>query len=810
MDGFRHDLRVAVRALARRPGFTLVAALSIALAMGFNAGIFSAMNALLLRSAPGVVDPDRAVEVGRTRADGSGFDSFAYPDFVDLRERVPELEELVAWRMLPVSWGTDDGGERLHAIITSPGYFAALGVAPALGRPFGPDEDLPGVSEPVIIVSHRFWRDRLGGDPGVVGSSLDINRSRFTVIGVAPEGVGGHFPLVDTDVWLPIARMDLADPTFDMESFQRRGAIFHNVIGRLAEGATVAQANASVKSVAGRLAEAYPETNAERSARVIALGPIPGGGRGVVAGFLGALMALVGLVLLVAAANVGGMLLARGAAREKEVAIRLAIGSGRGRLVRQQVLEAILLFVLGGAGGLALAYWGTSLVRSVPAPGVEITLDLAPDATVLLFALALAVLTGLAFGLVPALQSTRPELVSSLKDEGRTGRRGSRTRRIFVAVQVGLSIVLVTAGGLLVRSLGAARDASAGFTPDGIHMVSLDLALDGYSPETAPEFESRMLRALEATPGVDAAALAIDLPMDMSEFGGPVWPEGWDDPDGRGRGVDMNVVSDGYFETLRIPVLRGRGFTAADRAGSAPVAVVSETFARDVWGDADPVGMRIRWMSAEADERVVVGVVGDVKNQSLAESPDGMVYVPLAQESRAGVHVMARGPAVGPGMVRRSLLELDPRLAVGMPQTLAEITAVGLLPSRVAAWVAGLLGVLALFLASLGIYGVVAHGVAQRRREIGVRMAVGASARRVLRSVLGDGLRLALPGVAIGAVVALAVARVIRGLLFGVSPADPVTLAAVAILLTGVVVVASLVPARRAAAVEPAEVLRGE
>ncbi|MEJ2503537.1 MAG: ABC transporter permease [Gemmatimonadota bacterium] len=810
MDSFRHDLRIAVRALTRRPGFTLIAALSIALAMGFNAGIFSAVNALLLRSVPGVADPDRAVEVGRTRVGGSGFDSFSYPDFLDLRAEVPELDRLVAWRMLPVSWGSDEGGERITAMIATPGYFAALGVAPERGRAFGPAEDRPGVSEPVAIVSHRFWRERLGGDPAVLGTALDINRSRFTVIGVAPEGMNGHFPLVDVDVWLPFSRIDLAEPTFDPGSFRRRGSISHNVIGRLADGVSVERADAAVRAVMARLAEAYPETNAERSARVMPLGPIPGGGRSAVAGFLGALTALVALVLVVAAANVGGMLLARGAAREKEVAIRLALGSGRGRLVRQLLLEASLLFLLGAAGGLVIAYWATSLVGQVSGPGLQITLDLAPDATVLLFAVATALATGLLFGLVPALQLTRPALVQGLKDEGRTGRRGSRSRRVFVAVQVGLALVLVTAGGLLVRSLAEARAASAGFVPDGVHLVSLDLSLDGYSPADATVFEARMLRAIGAAPDVDAAALALDLPMDMSEFGGPVWPEGWDDPDGRGYTVDMNVVSDGYFETLRIPILRGRGFAEADRYGSEPVAVVSERFAGDVWGDADPIGRRLRWMSADAEERVVVGVVGEVKNQSLGESPDGMVYVPLAQEARTGVHVLARGPGVGAGLLRRTLLDLDPRLAVGMPQTLADITAVGLLPSRVAAWIAGLLGGLGLFLAALGIYGVVAHGVEQRRREIGVRMAVGASAGRVLRSVLGDGIRLALPGIALGGVAALAVARLIRGLLFGVSAADPANLAAVAVLITAVVGLASVIPARRAASVEPADVLRGE
>lgn len=809
MHSFLQDLRLAVRSLVNRPGFTIVAALSIALAIGFNTAIFSAVNALLLRSVAGVDAPERVVEVGRTSR-GSGFDSFSYPDFVDLREGVDELSELAAWRMMALSYGAEDGGEQLVGMAVSPEYFPAMGVRPSAGRFFVAEEDVPGAAPPVVVVSHGFWRTRLGGAPDVVGTAIDVNRTPFTVIGVTAPDFEGHFPLVDVDLWVPIARMDLAEPSFNTENFERRGSVWHHVVGRLAPGVSMERADEAVGAAMSRLAQAYPETNETRGATVMALGPVPGGGRGMVRGFLGALLALVGLVLLVAAANVAGMLLARGAAREREIAIRLALGSGRGRLVRQLVIESLALFLLGAAGGLALAWWGTSLIGAIPVPGVVIALDLTPDRTVLLFTLVLALGTGVLFGLVPALQTSRPELVSALKDEGRTGRRGSRTRRVFVALQVGLTIILVTAGALLVRSLQEARGVSPGFDSQGIHLVAVDLSLDGYTDETGPAFQTVIRDAVATVPGVDHAALAADLPMDMSEWSSPAYPDGWESPDGRGLSADANAVSPGYFEALGIPLVRGRDFRDADRAEGSPVVVVSEEFAREAWGDLDPIGRQLRWSRKDSPPRTVIGVVADVKNQTLGEEVDGMVYLPLTQEYRSAVSVLARGPGVGPGTLRGALLETDPRLSVGPAQTLDEITAVGLLPARVAAYVAGLLGALGLFLSALGIYGVVAHGVVQRRREIGIRMAIGAGAGRVLRGVVADGLKLALPGLVLGGVAALLVARLLRSMLFGISPTDPATLLAVALLLAGTVGVASWVPARKAAAVNPAEALRSE
>ena len=806
METVVQDLRLAVRSLIRSPVFTLIAVASIALGIGFNAAIFSAVNALLLRPVDGLSDPGRVVEVGRTD-DGRGFDSFSHADLLALRESVTALEHLSAWRMGPLSFGAPGGGERVVGMNVSAGYFEALGVPVALGRSIAPHDDRAG-APPVAVVSHRFWRERLGGAPDVVGRVVDINRVPVTVIGVAAQGFTGHFPLIEVEVWLPFLHMALASPGTDPRIFDSHGYISHQVVGRLASGATLAQANAALATVMARLEAEHPDTNEGRGATAVSLGPIPGGGRTIVAGFLGVLMGLVVLILLVAAANVAGMLLARAAAREKEIAIRLAIGSGRARLVRQLVAESLVLFLVGAAGGLLIAWWATTLLSAIPAPGMEIVLDLAPDGAVLGFALALAALTGLLFGLVPALQSSRPELVSALKDEGRTGRRGARTRRAFVVVQVALSLTLLTAAGLLVRSLGQANRMSGGFDAAGIRMVSLGLALDGYTPETTAPFQDALRRALIDRPGIDAVALANDLPMDLSENGAPIWTEGAESEDR--IQADFNAVSPGYFETLRIPLLRGRDFGEADREGAPRVAIVSEALARRVWGEADPLGRRIRWARGDDEPRTVIGVVGEVKNQTLGETVDGMVYLPLAQRHTADVHVLARGPGVTGTTLRAGVLAADPRLSLSDPQSLEAVTGVGLLPARVAALVASLLGGLGLFLAVLGVYGVVAHGVVQRRREIGIRMAIGARAPDVSRMVVLGGLRLALPGLIVGAAGAVAVGRLLRGMLLGISPSDPATLAAVGALLVGSVALASWIPARRASAVDPIEALRSE
>ncbi len=803
------SFRFAGRSLAKRPAFTAIAVLSIALGVGFNTAIVSAANALLLRPVAGVRDPDRVVEVGRTQH-GEGFDTFGYPEFVAFRDDARTLDAVGAWTSRPLSFGGRDGGERVSGMAVSPGYFRALGAVAALGRLFGSEEGARSAPA-VAVVSHAFWRDRLGGDADVVGSTIEVNRQRVTVVGVAEPGFGGHLPMLGTDIWLPITRSDVANPNFEDGLFDGRGASWLMILARLAPGATVSQADGEVRAMMASLEAAYPESNTDRGGRVIPLGPIPGGGRSMVRAFLGVLLALVALILLTAAANVAGMLLASAASREKEIAVRMALGAGRLRVAGQLVAESLLLFLGGGVGGFALAWWGTSLFTRLPLPSPQpILLDLSPDAAVLGFALGVALATGLVFGLLPALQSTRPDLVPALRTGGGAGLRRSGLRRAFAAAQVGVSLVLLASAGLFLRSLQHAGRVDAHFSAGGVEVASLDLALDGYDDEAGPVFQRELLRQLRSAPGVDAAALAIDLPMDLSANGTPVWPEGWRDPNGRGLSADFNVVSPGYFEALRIPVLRGRAFSEADRDGAPLTVMINAAMARAVWGDQDPVGKRLRFGGPDSELRTVVGVVPDVKNQTLGETVEPMTYLPLGQYYRSSGYVLVRGPGIGARELRGAVLAADPKLSLGQVQPLEELAGVGLLPQRVAAVLSTALGALALFLAVLGVYGVVSFAVARRRREMGIRTAVGATAGELVRLVVRGGLRAAAPGLGLGLLAALAVGRLARGFLFGISPLDPVTFGAVAAVLLLAVVAASWIPARRAAALDPVEALRSD
>ena len=528
-------------------------------------------------------------------------------------------------------------------------------------------------------------------------------------------------------------------------------------------------------------------------------------------------MAMVGLILLVTCANVAGMFVARASAREKEIAVRLALGAGRRRLVRQLLTEALAIFLIGGGVGTVLGVGLLSLapIDRLPVP-IPIHVDLSPDLRVLAFALGVTLLTGLVFGLLPALQATRLSLVSSLKDDGGAHAGAGRLRRVFVAGQVGFSLVLLVAAGLLLRSLQRASDVESGFDPTDAYLTMVDLSLEGYDAEEGMVFERRLVDRLRELPGVEGAALSIDLPLDLGSHGTAAFPEGWSGEGGQeGVGVDFNFVSPGYFATLRIPVLRGRAFGPDDVQGSEPVAIVSRTFADRVWPGEDVLGRRMRFGSSSADEpmRTIVGVVEDVKNQMITEQAKPFVYVPAFQDYQAAVNVVVRAPggigAVAP-MLRRAVLELDGSLSLAPVISLARYTGIGILPQRVAASITSALGLLALLLSGIGIYGVVAVAVQQRTREIGVRMALGAGRRRVLALILRGGLGLALPGLVVGALAALALGRAMRFLLLGLSPVDPVALTGVALALVGIVVLASLVPARRAAAVEPSEALRGE
>lgn len=812
MDGILTDVRYALRQVSRRPIFTVVAAMSLTIGVGANTAIFGAVHALLLRPVPGVTEPDRVVELGRT-TQGSGFDTFAYPDFLDLIQGVPAIEHLAAYTLEVFSFSAGDEGQRITGMHVSPTYFDVMGVQPSAGRFLTADEARPGAAGTVAVVDHAFWRDRLGADPAVVGRTIRINRIPFTVVGVGPADFHGHMTAFRPDVYLPLRSSPILRERADI--FERRNSSWHQAVGRMAEGATLDQARAQVRATFRRLADAYPESNARRGGAVVQLGLVPGAGRGPVAGFLGVLMGMVGLIQLVTCANVAGMFLARATAREREIAVRRALGSSRARLVRQLVVEVLAVFTIGGGVGAALGAWILQLVPigRLPFP-IPIHVDLSPDPAVLAFGATATLLTGLAFGLLPALGTTQVELASSLKEDRSQRGRAGALRRFFVSGQVALSLVLLVGGGLLLRSLQRASALEPGFDATGAYMTGLDLALEGYDEEDGSAFQRRLLGAVEAVPGIDAAALSIDLPLDMGSRGTAAYPQGWLGPEGRaGLGVDFNNVSPGYFQTLGIPVLQGRDFTDDDDGGGEPVVIVSRSFVDEVWPGEDVLGRRVRVFGESEIARTIVGVVDDVRNQFITDDASPFVYVPLWQSYRASVSVVVRAAggvgAVGPSL-RDVILAADPSLSLAPVVGLERYTAIGILPQRLAAGTTTLLGLLALLLSGLGIYGVVAYTVSRRTREIGVRIALGAGRDSVIANVVQGGLRLVLPGLVVGSALSLGIGHAMRFLLMGLSPTDPPTLAAVALTILGVVVAASAVPARRASAIDPVEALRSD
>lgn len=814
MDTLRSDLRQALRFLLRRPLFSLVAVLSLAIGIGANAAIFTAVDALLLRAPGGVTGADRLVELGPT-ADGRGSIAFSHADYLDLREGAPPLESLAGYAMSTFSVGLGQGGERVMGMTVTGNYFSTLGVSPGLGRFFLPEEDREAGAHPVVVVSHRFWRDRLGADPAAVGRTVLVNRHPFTVVGVAPEAFRGHVAAIQPAVWVPASMAAVARPGADLLGDRRIQWLL--LIGRLAPAATPAQADAALESVFRGLRERFPETHERRAAAVRPLSPIPAGGRAPVMAFLTVLLALSGVVLLVTCANLAGMLLARAASREREIAIRLALGSGRARLVRQLVAEGLVLFAVGGAAGLVLARWAVGLVGGLELPTpVPLELELRAGGATTAFALLLALASGLAASLLPALRGSRPDLAPVLKDAGGTARAaGGRLRRAFVAGQIGLSLVLLVAAGLFLRSLQRAATLDTGFDAEGVSMVSLNLELDGYAEAEGRALADALLERVHALPGVSSAALATDLPMDLSLEESAYLPEGWEGEE-QGMSSAFNAVSPGYFETLRIRLLAGRPFGAADGPDAPRVAVVSETFASRAWPGESAVGKRVRNAprpgreEADLEWLTVVGVVDDVKNALVTEASSPMLYHPYAQAYSGGGRLVVRstGGEVA-GAIRREIRALDPDLSLSPVQPLEALTGLGLMPQRLAAGLAGVLGGLALLLSAMGVYGVVAFSVAQRTRELGIRMALGAERREILRLVLAGALRMAAPGLVAGGLLAFAAGGVLRGFLLGVAPADPLTFAAVAALLLGVVLLASLLPARRASRVDPMEAIGG-
>jgi predicted permease len=811
MSDLYRVLRLAFRQLWKSPGFTLAALVSIALGIGANTTTFSFANTLIFKENPYVREPDRLVRLFLRWSSGLKFGSFSYPDYVDFRERNEVFEGLVADVVSPLHLSTEDGNERIWAAIVSANYFSVLGVDIPLGRPFGPEDDRTLDDDPVVVVTHGFWQRRLGGARDVVGRSVHLNGHPYTVIGVAPEGFTGVNVGLRPELWAPLSMTSQLMPDRDLR--ERGNHWIGFVIGRLKPDVTAEQAREATNALMAALTEEYPDTNEGKAVDVFpeaeaSLHPMIRSG---FVGFLGVMFGVVGLILLLACANVAGLLVARSVARRREIGIHVALGADRARLLRQLLTESLVLSLAGGALGLLLSLGLRGLLISVRPPSdLPIHVDVQLDTAVLVFTLAASVMSGVLFGLAPALQTTRADVVSALKEGLPHGGRRGGLRRLLVAGQVALSAVLLIAAGLAIRSLENVRRLDPGFDPDHLIVGAVDLDLQGYDETRGREFRRRLKERLSVLPGVKAVGLARMFPLQLNSSDRGAVPEGYEPLPGETPSVLYNYVDPDYFAAMGIPILSGRGFTERDVQGSPPVIVVNQTFANNYWPGQDPVGKRVRTVDANHE---VVGIAKDGKYFSIGEDPKPYMYLCSLQYYRGEtvIHLRAeREPEALLAGIRNEVRALDPQLPLSDLKTGHAALGFVLFPARLAAGVVGAFSALALLLAAVGLYGVIAYAASQGRHEIGVRIALGAKARDVLRLIVGQGMRLTGAGLVVGILAALALARAMVGILYGVSATEPLAFIGAAVVLAAVALVATYLPARRAARVDPVIALRAE
>ena len=819
MRMFVADLRHALRTLAHSPGYATAAILSLALGVAGTATVFSVVNALLLKPLP-VGEPARTVSLYTSDFSGPPFGASSYPDVLAFRQGIPALDHIVGMGFQQTSLTVASEPVRVTLAMVSDDHFTGLGIPLALGRGFAAEENRAGGNNAVVVLSHALWTSRFGQRPEVVGQTVQLGGRPFTVIGVAPVGFTGLIRGLGFDGWVPLAAAPLlrADPSL----LTNRGDRGLMVVGHLASGATLVQARAQAEALSRQLHAEYAGAWTDRQEQARKITVLPEGEsrlfpdvRGPVLGVSALLFLVVLAVLLIACANVASLFLARAMGRQREVAVRLALGATRGRVVRQLVTESVLLATLGGVLGVVISFWLSGLLLSARLPiPVPLALDLSPDLRVLAFALLLAVATGLLVGLAPALQASRPELLSALKDNsGASLAPRSRLRGGFVVGQAALSILLLVMAGLFLRSLQRASSIDLGFAArDGL-VLATDLGLTAYDNARVHTFQQELLRRARELPGVRAAGLTGALPLSLFGNRSGLTIEGYAPQPGENLEVGRGAVSPGYLEALELPLLQGRAFTDQDRSEAPLVALVSESFARRYWPEREAIGRRVSVQGAEGPWREVVGVVHDAKYTTLGEAPTPFFYLPVAQVDAERTSLLLRthgDPTALAGSVRALVHQLDPALPVEAIGTFQEHLSFALLPARAGGLALGAFGLLGLLLASLGVYGVVAYGVAQRRREIGIRIALGAKGAVVVGLVVRDALRLVTIGLGIGLLLAAVAGFLARGMLYGLAPLDPVAFVTGPLVFGLVALGASYLPARSATRVDPMTALRTE
>jgi predicted permease len=822
MLNFWRDIQYAFRTLTKNPGFAIVGIVTLALGMAVNTTLFSVVNGFLLRPLP-VPHPEQITVLGLRQAAVPGNHHFSYPDYQDLRDQTDSFSDLFAFRVSLASVASDKKADHCLISRVSSNYFSALGITPAYGRLILPTEGRTPGADPIIVLGYSYWRKRFASDPEIVGKNVDLNEHPFTVIGVAPPEFHGTYSVLDMDAYIPFSAESREDPDNPIqkvwESRVDRGL---TLMGRLKPGVSLKQAQASLNVVTERIAQQHPDTEKgitvqlypEKLAR-----PEPDPENPVPAASF-AFMAMAALVLLVACFNIANVLLVRATVRQREMAIRAALGAGQSRLVRQYLTESILLSALGGGAGLVLGSWAAGLLGSIRL-GAELPIqfDFHPDARVYLFSLGIVLFTGVVVGIMPALRASRTNVISVLHEGGRGSSSGPKrqlARNALVAAQVAGSLVLLVVAGLFIRSLDKAQKISLGFNPDHVLDLSVDVGQISYKEPRGREAYREIESRVAALPGVESVAQSYTVPMGVISAGDRVYIK--DHPLESGQqpaDLSYNSISSRYFDALQIPLLRGRKFTDADSEKAPAVAIVNQNMAKKFWPNEDALGRHFSIKGPTGPFMEVVGIVQDAKYQNVTEDPQPYFYVPLDQnyESIRTFYVRTSVPPENLALqIQSQIQELAPNLPITQVQTLNQALqgANGFFFFRFGAQLATVMGLLGLILAVVGIYSVVAYAAAQRTQEIGIRIAMGARPSDILKMVLRQGLGVVGIGLALGLIIAFAGTRVMAGLFVGIKPTDPLTFVTVVVVLTAIALFACWIPARRATRIDPLVALRYE
>jgi len=806
------DLRFGLRMLRRNPGFSLLAILCLTLGIGANAAVFSWVEGILFRPYPAVAHQERLFAMAGTARGETGPTGISWPDLLDLQRNCKLVDEFIVTKITGTTLSIGDRAERTIGSIVSANYFDAIGVHPLLGRGFEPGEDSGRSAHPLTVISYQLWKERFHSDPQIIGKTQRLNGVLHTIVGVAPEGFYGTFVGWAMQFWVPASMEEIFEAGgYKLED---RGARWIEAYARLKPGVTLEQAQQEISAVAQRLESSYPDTNRGRSIKLWPLWQTPFNNAGTLLPTLEIMLAVVVFVLLIACANVGNLLLVRSFARRHEMTVRLAIGAGRGRLLRQLFTEGLILSVFGAMGGLLAAHWCRhALVLLLPArAGVAMHLPGEIDWRVMALSAGVCLLATILLGLVPSLQTRKLDLAGALKTEtvgvvGGGGRAWLRSG--LVVVQVSLSFILLVGAGLLLQSLQRVRTASPGFSTHDVLFTTVDLVSAGYDAQRAKSFQDELINRVQALPGVESATFARVTPLGYGTYSStPIVVDGYQPPPDEQPTAQYNEVGPNYFVTMGIPLVSGREFARSDDESAALVAVVNETMAAQYWRSGNPMGQRLqvkgRWMQ-------VVGVAKDAKYQSLREAPKPFFYVPRRQNFSIGGGLYIRTPLSPQSMataLAREVRALDPNLAPYEVISLQEQVDRSTSPQLVAVTLVGILGGLALLLAAIGLYGVMSYAVSQSTRELGLRMALGAGASNVLHLVMSRGLVLTAGGVALGAAVALALTRLLGNLLYKVSPRDPLAFGSAFVVMAVASLAACFLPAWRATRTDPARALR--